>query len=178
MIQFGGQLHFNWVGKTVSISTESGGQFFFELVQGVVSLGENEEEEMDQNVRLCNPNAKVKEKPKPLGGWLGGLFGPNNDEIATLFAKRVEIRKAAAPSSSSGSSPSRSKTPPAAEKSAASNKVSEVKNIMEENKRKLVERGDHINEVGEKASQLEDQSNEFARNIAKLKAKQEKSWFF
>lgn len=170
LMQFGGQLHFNWIGRIVSVTTEGGGQFFFEVVQGAVLDAENDEVELDESVRLCNPGAKVKEKSKPLG-WLGGLFAPNNDEIATLFSKRVEIRKAAAPSSSS---PARSKTPPA----NASDKVSEVKNIMEENKRKLVERGDHINEVGEKASQLEDQSNEFARNIAKLKAKQEKSWFF
>jgi hypothetical protein len=31
---------------------------------------------------------------------------------------------------------------------------------MEQNKQKLMERGEHINEVGEKATQLEDQSNE------------------
>ncbi len=176
-MQFSGQLYFNWVGSIASVSTESGEQFFFEIVQGKTAVIPDEDAAMDDNLRLCNPAAKIKEKPKPLG-WLGGLFAPNNDEIATLFAKRLETRKAAPSPSSAAASPARSKTPTSSGPATPSDKVSEVKNIMEENKRKLMERGDHINDVGEKASQLEDQSNEFARNIAKLKAKQEKSWFF
>lgn len=87
-----------------------------------------------------------QEKSKPLG-WLGGLFGPNNDELATLFAKRVEVRRPAA-SASASTSPARPKTPSSPSSTATGGeKVAEVKNIMEENKRKLMERGDHINDV-------------------------------
>ncbi len=166
--QFPGGSYYCIANKTVCVSTSLGEQLFFPLCEE----GQDEDKSMArvEGLRLWNPEARVKEKPKALGGWLGGLFAPNNDELATLFAKRVEIpgpaKAASAARSSARASP------------AAGDKVHEVKNIMEENKRKLAERGEHINEVGERASQLEDQSNEFARNIAKLKQKQQNSWFF
>lgn len=118
----------------------------------------HDDHDVDPPTSMClsPPDAKVKEKPK---GWLGGLFGSNNDDIASLFVERLTSTKQAAATSN------------------AHERIDDVRATMEENKRKLAERGEHLNEVGDRAEQLENQTNQFRANIAKLRAKQENKLF-
>lgn len=107
-------------------------------------------------------NEKLKENPVKKG-FFASLFS-SSGSIAEVFSERMPDR-----------SPARGS--PAAKASEQQAKVGEVKNVMEENIRKLNERGEHISEVEQRTHELQDASATFAANIAKLREKQKNSLF-
>lgn len=124
-------------------------------------------------VVLATPELKLPERSK---GWLSGLLAADPDDIASLFSATNAPMDRAPASSPSGSSTTaaakgRSSTLPA--RSA----VGQTQAVMEENRRMLVERGEKLDEMGDRAAELNETSSDFLANVAKLRKQQEKKLF-
>lgn len=62
--------------------------------------------------------------------------------------------------------------------SGLAKKVSDTKDVMNENKRMLLERGEKLNKISDNMERMEKMASNFADNAAKLRKKQNSFWPF
>jgi hypothetical protein len=66
---------------------------------------------------------------------------------------------------------------PKSKSGGATEKTSEIKNILEQTKQKLNERGEKLNEMSLKSEEMKNNAMNFHEMAKKLKEKQKNSWF-
>lgn len=158
----GGPLCHSLSGDQYALLSSYGELRVFDIAVEGEEKAQREEEE--NTPMLWSQEVKYKEKQK---GWLGGLFGNDPAEIATLFQHRAGEKMANNNNSNNASVAGNT-----------NDKVSQVKAVMEQNIVKLHERGEVVEEVADKAQELEMQSSQLAENIKKLRKKQEQNKLF